>query len=153
MPQTINMASNFTEIPILDLALAQDPSKRPGMLKQLRQILVEVGFLYIKNHEIPETTINDLVKALPRLFALPLEEKRSIALENSPQFLGYGAIGDERTAGNADQREQFDFATELPDSYVEGQDPLFKKLYGPNQVSELDLFKFPHHQQDLINYY
>lgn len=138
------MTSNFTEIPILDLSLANDPSTRPRLLQELRHILLEVGFLYIKNHSVPETAINNLVNSLPRLFALPLEEKKSIALENSPRFLGYGAFGDERTAGNADQREQFEFATELEDSYVEGRDPLFRKLYGPNQVSDLDLsFRIP----------
>lgn len=82
-----------------------------------------------------ETAIEDLIDSLPTLFALPLVEKKSIALENSPRFLGYGGFGDEKTAGKEDQREQFEFATELPDDYVEGRDPIFRRLYGPNQVS------------------
>lgn len=129
------MASDFSEIPILDLSLAQNPSTRPQLLKELRHILLNVGFLYIKNHGVSEAAIGNLIDSLPRLFALPPEEKRSISLENSPRFLGYGGLGEEKTAGNADHREQFEFATELPDSYVEGRDPLFRKLYGPNQVS------------------
>lgn len=128
------MSTNFSEIPILDLSLADDPSTKPQLLKELKHVLLNVGFLYVKNHGVPKNTIGRLVNALPSLFALPDEEKNSIALEKSPHFLGYGGIGAETTAQVSDQREQFEFATELEASWVEG-DPIYKRLLGPNQVN------------------
>ncbi|KAF7947945.1 hypothetical protein EAE96_009015 [Botrytis aclada] len=126
------MSTNFSEIPILDLSLADDASTKPQLLKELKHVLLNVGFLYVKNHGVPRDIIDKLVDVLPSLFALPNEEKNSIALENSPHFLGYNGMGAETTAQVSDQREQFEFATELESSWVEG-DPMYKKLLGPNQ--------------------
>ncbi|KAB8298024.1 hypothetical protein EYC80_001796 [Monilinia laxa] len=126
------MASNFSEIPILDLGLADDPCTRPRLLKELRHVLLNIGFLYVKNHSVSPGVINELVKALPDLFGIPEEEKHSISLEKSPHFLGYSGLGAETTAQTTDQREQFEFATELETTWFEG-DPLYKRLLGPNQ--------------------
>ncbi|KAM3072346.1 hypothetical protein ACMFMG_009155 [Clarireedia jacksonii] len=126
------MSSNFTKIPILDLDLANNLSTKPQLLEELRHILLDVGFLYIKNHGVPANVIDALVEALPALFALSDDQKRDIALENSPHFLGYSGLGAEKTAQVADQREQFEFATEMPSQWAEG-DPLYKRLWGPNQ--------------------
>ncbi|TGO07213.1 hypothetical protein BTUL_0309g00020 [Botrytis tulipae] len=126
------MSTNFSEIPILDLSLADDPSTKPQLLKELKHVLLNVGFLYVKNHGAPKDTVDELVNVLPSLFALPDEEKNSIALEKSPHFLGYSGMGAEITAQVSDQREQYEFATELKSSWVEG-DPIYKRLLGPNQ--------------------
>lgn len=128
------MSTNFSEIPILDLNLADDPSTKPQFLKELREILLNIGFLYVKNHGVASEVVNTFVEALPDLFRISDEEKNSIALENSPHFLGYSGMGAETTAQVKDQREQFEFATELEPTWVEG-DPLYKKLIGPNQVN------------------
>ncbi|KAF5019461.1 hypothetical protein F66182_8543 [Fusarium sp. NRRL 66182] len=117
---------DFTSIPILDLSLSDDQ-----VLPKLRLALADVGFLYISNHDVPSSVIDDLVQILPRLFALADETKHEIALANSPHFLGYSAAGTETTAGNLDQREQLELATELtkaPDG-----SPLYDRLRGPNQ--------------------
>ncbi|ESZ90014.1 oxidoreductase [Sclerotinia borealis F-4128] len=126
------MSTNFSEIPILDLSLADDPSTKQQLLKELRHILLNIGFLYVKNHGVSTDVIDALVKVLPNLFDIPKREKDSIALEKSPHFLGYSGMGAEKTAQVSDQREQFEFATELESSWVEG-DPLYKRLLGPNQ--------------------
>jgi isopenicillin N synthase-like dioxygenase len=129
-------AQSFTEIPRLDLSLAQTDSKNE-LLSQLRQALTDVGFLYIYGHGVPAEVIDRMVKALPRLFALPAETKHSIALEESPHFLGYSSAGSETTAGKVDLREQVEFATELIATWDEGE-PLYERLRGPNQVSLLE---------------
>ncbi|KAJ8060268.1 hypothetical protein OCU04_010609 [Sclerotinia nivalis] len=126
------MSTNFSEIPVLDLSLANDPSTKPQLLKELRDVLLNIGFLFVKNHEVPTDIVDKLVQTLPDLFGIPIEEKISIALENSPHFLGYSGLGAEMTAQVKDQREQFEFATELEPTWVEG-DLLYKKLVGPNQ--------------------
>ncbi|KAJ5016481.1 hypothetical protein K4K57_011416 [Colletotrichum sp. SAR 10_99] len=128
MPQ----AHTFTEIPRIDLSLASDPATEPVLLDQLRDALINVGFLYVINHGVPQTTISNVVEALPTLFALPVKAKDEIALRNSPHFLGYSGDGSETTAGKSDRREQVEFATELENVWREGV-PLRERLRGPNQ--------------------
>jgi isopenicillin N synthase-like dioxygenase len=128
------MASfDFTSIPVIDLAKANNHGSRAQFLSDLRYALTNVGFLYVSNHGISETVIKDLVDVLPRLFSLPEHEKQEVALGNSPHFLGYSGTGAEKTAGKADAREQFEFATELANDWKEGK-PLAERLKGPNQV-------------------
>lgn len=129
-------APGFTEIPTIDLSLADEPSTLPVLLDKLRVAITEVGFLYISNHGIPARTIDHLVQILPKLFRLSGTAKSKIALENSPHFLGYSSAGTENTAGKADQREQVEYATELDDIWKPGA-PLSERLQGPNQVSDL----------------
>jgi isopenicillin N synthase-like dioxygenase len=128
------MSTSFSEIPIFDLARAEDPQTRSQSLLELRRILVEVGFLYITNHSVSATTAERLVNVLPHIFALPDAAKDEVALVNSPHFLGYSKFGSEQTAKQADQREQYEFANELPVSFRPGKGyPLFMCLHGPNQ--------------------
>ncbi|EXJ70086.1 uncharacterized protein A1O5_07159 [Cladophialophora psammophila CBS 110553] len=139
-------------IPTIDFHKADDATTRPQLLQDLRHALSEVGFLYLSNHGIGESIVQDLVDALPRLFALPDPVKESVALVNSPHFLGYSKFGSEITARVRDQREQFEFANELPDRYgfvvSAGTDspspPLYTRLQGPNQwpnFSEVPRFR------------
>lgn len=122
---------DFTSLPILDLSLSEGDDAS-SFLTDLRVALTDVGFLYVSNHGVPQPVIDNLVRVLPKLFALPGNAKREIALENSPHFLGYSAAGTETTAGRCDQREQVEFATELTKA-SEGS-PLYDGLRGPNQV-------------------
>ncbi|KAK6207821.1 2OG-Fe(II) oxygenase [Colletotrichum tabaci] len=126
------MTPGFTEIPQIDLSLADDPASEAALLDQLRHALVHVGFLYVVNHGVPAETVADVVRALPMLFALPPAAKDEIALRNSPHFLGYSGDGSETTAGRRDRREQVEFATELADGWSAGL-PLRERLRGPNQ--------------------
>jgi isopenicillin N synthase-like dioxygenase len=129
------MSTSFSSIPILDLSLANSPSTRPELLADLRYALTQIGFLYIKNHTVNLSTVDDLVTALPSLFALSTEDKDSCALHNSPHFLGYSGFGSEWTANNVDLREQFEFGTPLITNDFPKDGELWTGLYGPNQVS------------------
>ena len=133
----------MASIPILDLSDANDLTKRKELLDQLHHALLHVGFLYAKNHGVPQTTIDDLINILPRLFNLPTSDKLAVSKLNSPHFLGYNEYAEESTLGQQDLRDQFDFATELPIVYdsdfadKDGQGRDFSKQYwrlrGPNQ--------------------
>ncbi|KAF2029232.1 putative hyoscyamine 6-dioxygenase [Setomelanomma holmii] len=125
-------ATDFTSIPVIDLSKANTPRSRAKLLCDLRYAITDIGFLYVSNHGVPEPVIKGLVDALPQLFRLPEEEKRKLALGNSPHFLGYSGTGAETTAGKVDKREQYEFATELKDDWREGL-PLAERLRGPNQ--------------------
>lgn len=150
----------MSSIPILDLSEASEPRTHQALLDQLHDALFNVGFLYIKNHAIPQATIDDLINILPSLFALPAEDKLQVSKLNSPHFLGYNGYAEESTLGQKDLREQFDFATELPVIYDESASnnnevnrdlsQLYWRLRGPNQWP--DETKLPGFRDLLMKY-
>jgi isopenicillin N synthase-like dioxygenase len=125
-------STDFTSIPTIDLSKTSEPKTKTELLFDLKHALLSAGFLYISNHGIPSQVTNDLVDALPSLFGLPTSAKDSVALANSPHFLGYSGTGAETTAGEVDRREQFECATELLDDWTPDK-PLPERLKGPNQ--------------------
>lgn len=152
------MEDSISAIPILDLSWADDPQRKPELLKQLHAALFDVGFLYVSNHGVAQATMTDLADLLPALFALPAEEKAKLSKLNSPHFLGYSGYAEETTLGKQDLREQYDFATELPVVYQDSESShkghtangahdkrdfsqLYWRLRGPNQCPDLPGFK------------
>ncbi|EXJ91535.1 hypothetical protein A1O3_00083 [Capronia epimyces CBS 606.96] len=126
-------------VPTIDLRKAEEPSSRGQSQEDIRHALIDVGFLYLSNHGIDEAIIQDLVNILPDLFALPENVKESVALVQSPHFLGYSKFGAEITARVQDQREQFELANDLPDKRsLNPALPLYTRLQGPNQWLQTD---------------
>lgn len=66
---------SFTSIPILDMALANDPATKAAFLSDLRHALLEVGFLYLKNVGIPHELFQQVIKEGRAFFDIPMEEK------------------------------------------------------------------------------
>ncbi|KAK6214752.1 2OG-Fe(II) oxygenase [Colletotrichum tabaci] len=122
---------SFTSIPILDLALAQDPETKPQFLEDLRHALMEVGFLYLKNVGIPDDLFQRVIREGKAFFDIPTEEKLRIEMKNAKSFLGYSQLSAEITAGKIDHREQIDLSTEHP--LPSPDDPLHYNLLAPNQ--------------------
>lgn len=83
---------SFESVPVLDLALAQDPKTKPNFLSSLRDALLTVGFLYIKNIAIEDSLIQDVVAQGKAFFDLPQEEKLKVQMRNVPSFLGTSVI-------------------------------------------------------------
>ncbi|KAF7981354.1 hypothetical protein HWV62_33811 [Athelia sp. TMB] len=129
------MAANFSTVPTLDYALVSDPARRPEFVSQLQHALINVGFLYLKNPPVSPKDVDDLIRYIPHLFALPQEAKDEIRMANSPHFLGYSKLGAELTKGETDHREQFDFATPHTCRWTPGA-PDYLRLWGPSQWPE-----------------
>ncbi|KAI6037543.1 hypothetical protein EDC04DRAFT_2868658 [Pisolithus marmoratus] len=132
------MAANFSSIPVLDFAFIADETKRPEFIAHLRHALINVGFLYLKNHTVSQELIDRLVDYIPRLFDLPQDAKEKIDMANSPHFLGYSRLGAEFTKGKTDYREQFDFATPHQTQWRPGG-PEYLRLWGPSQWPDENL--------------
>ncbi|KAF5376219.1 hypothetical protein D9615_008509 [Tricholomella constricta] len=136
-PSSSNGA-NFSSVPILDYALLE--SSKPDFIAQLRHALINVGFLYLANSPVSQQDIAELIHYIPKLFALPQEEKEKIRMVHSPHFLGYSRLGAELTKDKVDHREQFDFATRHETRWREGEDvPEYWRLWGPSQWPEESL--------------
>ncbi|MCJ1248123.1 hypothetical protein MMC30_005338 [Trapelia coarctata] len=128
---------SFTSIPVLDLSLSEHPDTKPAFLSDLRNALLEVGFLYISNTGIDTKLIDDVIANGKAFFDLPDEAKLAIQMKNSPSFLGYNKLGNEITAHRKDYREQIDLSTPHP---IPGPTaPLYHNLLAPNLWPEPSL--------------
>lgn len=127
----------FTQIPLLDLSEARDEQLKPGFLRKLRDALLNVGFLYIKNTGIDQKLYDRVCEEGIKFFDLPDEEKLRIEMKNEASFLGYSRLGNEITALKADWREQLDLSTPHPMPNLD-TDPLYHNLLAPNQWPEVD---------------
>lgn len=124
---------SFQEIPIIDLALANDPATKPQFLRELRHAIIEIGFLLLTNYEAIGPTRQDLEnikKTSFDFFALPEHAKLDVEMIHSKHFLGYSRLANEITASHTDWREQIDLGTELP-APEEGA-PVYRNIEGPN---------------------
>jgi len=83
----------FTEIPILDLSEARNEKSKPAFLVQLRDALLHVGFLYIRNTGIEQELYDRVCEEGVAFFDLPEDEKLKIEMKNQPSFLGYSRVG------------------------------------------------------------
>jgi len=127
----------FKEIPILDMSLAKDASTKPAFLERLRDVLLNVGFLYIKNTGIDQDLYDKVCEEGIRFFDLPEDEKLRIEMKQQRSFLGYSKLGMEVTASHADWREQVDLSTPHP---IPGPDaPIYHHLLAPNQWPKPEL--------------
>ncbi|KAJ3881544.1 iron/ascorbate oxidoreductase [Lentinula edodes] len=142
---------NFSSIPLLDYSLALSSSTKSQFIIDLRHALINVGFLYLSNTDsmVDPQLIDTLKDYIPKLFALPQEEKDKIRMANSPHFLGYSRLGAELTKGKTDNREQFDIATEHISRWKPG-DPDYWNVWGPSQYP--DEAVIPGFQQTMKTY-
>lgn len=83
---------SFTEIPILDLSLARQEDTKPRFLMDLRDALLNVGFLYLENTGIEQELYDEVCKEGIAFFDLPEQEKLRIEMKNQPSFLGYSRV-------------------------------------------------------------
>ena len=79
---------SFDSIPVLDLSLSRDASTKNAFLQALKDTLLEVGFLYIKNTGISEELVRDVIEQGKTFFDLPTEKKLEVEMKNAPSFLG-----------------------------------------------------------------
>ena len=79
---------SFSAIPVLDLSLVRNQETKPAFLQSLRNALLDVGFLYIKDTGIDDSLIQDVIEQGKAFFDLPDEKKLEIQMRQKPSFLG-----------------------------------------------------------------
>ncbi|MFI1800353.1 isopenicillin N synthase family dioxygenase [Streptomyces sp. NPDC020379] len=122
------------KLPVLDLSAASgDAAGRAAFHEALHAAARDVGFFHLTGHGITESETAELMRTLRAFFALPEAERLSISNLNSPHFRGYTRIGDERTGGSRDWRDQIDIGAERAARIPTGDEPGYWWLEGPNQ--------------------
>ncbi len=124
------------QVPVLDIAgyiRAPDSAAGQEFVRALREACSGSGFCQIVGHPVEPEQNQAIVDAARAFFDLPVRERQDLAIVNSPHFRGYTLLGDERTQGISDWREQIDFGGELAPRPPKPGDPPWQRLRGPNQ--------------------
>ncbi|THG99102.1 hypothetical protein EW026_g3196 [Hermanssonia centrifuga] len=91
-----------------------DPAIRKSLSDSIRDVCINVGFLYVKNHGIPDEVIGNALSASKEFFSLPLEKKKEVDNSKTPNFKGYNSVlssvNDPDSDG--DMHEGFEFGWE-----------------------------------------
>jgi isopenicillin N synthase-like dioxygenase len=123
-------------LPSVDISdFLNDPTSTggQGFVQALCDACHDPGFCYLYGHGVPTSLERALMAAARKFFDLPEQERRALAIVNSPHFRGYTILGDERTKGISDWRDQLDVGPEEPVEKIQAGDPAWRRLRGPNQ--------------------
>jgi isopenicillin N synthase-like dioxygenase len=106
-------------IPVVDLAeFSGDKKQKATFVDQLGKAYEEVGFVAVKNHGIPDRTIEGLYKNAMDFFSLPYEVKKKYEIPGLAGQRGYTSFGKEHAKGSTapDLKEFFQFGQTVEDS-------------------------------------
>ncbi|MER9657822.1 isopenicillin N synthase family oxygenase [Mesorhizobium sp. M0152] len=119
---------SFDKIPLVDIAPLLDGTNKQAVAKEIRWALSNIGFMYVKNHSIPQDLVDSVFDVSRRFFDLPMSQKMSLHISKSDVALrGYiEPFGENTNPGKTkDLKECFDFGPER--LTLEGP------FFGPNQ--------------------
>ena len=125
----------FEEVPQIDIGplFQDDEPARRRVGDAVRSACIDIGFFYIRNHGVPQATVDETFRQMALFYALPEDAKREIHASKSRYFRGYSGLYEERHDAAADYyepHEVIDFGRENePDDPPECASSL---LYGPN---------------------
>ncbi|KAJ3336185.1 hypothetical protein HDU93_003476 [Gonapodya sp. JEL0774] len=141
-----------TFIVVIDISpiFGSDAEQKDRMACEIRDAAMNVGFLYIRGHGVPEEVVEAVFSESKVFFSLDKEEKMKYHIKKSKANRGYGALLDENVdpANRGDLHESFDIAFEVPE---EDPDVIAGKFYGPNVWP--DASKLPSFRPALTAYY
>ena len=136
----------FSQIPVIDLdPLLAGIGSLDDMAGDIHWALSNVGFMYIKNHGVTAGLTKHAFDAATRFFALPIEDKMNLHIDNSGEALrGYTEIFGENTdpEHTKDLKEVFDLGREAQNGKV-------RPFFGPNQWPET----LPEFESVMVNYH
>ncbi len=117
------------DIPVIDFSpfLKDDPDGKQDVAQAIYRACHEVGFLYLKHHGVPHGAIAQAFDQSKQFFALPLEEKLTVAWANEASNRGYVGVERERLDETkpGDLKEAFNVGREVsPDEVTAGNQSL-----------------------------
>ncbi|MEU1277300.1 2-oxoglutarate and iron-dependent oxygenase domain-containing protein [Streptomyces sp. NPDC005805] len=122
------------QLPVIDLSAADRGGRERDLLRaQLHAAAHDVGFFQLVGHGVTEAETAALDRAMRAFFALPGADRLALDNVHSPHFRGYTRVGDERTGGSQDWRDQLDIGAERPARVPGPGEPGYWWLLGPNQ--------------------
>ncbi|WP_350332880.1 isopenicillin N synthase family dioxygenase [Coralliovum pocilloporae] len=136
---------SFDRIPVVDLAPLLDGSDKMAVAKAMRWALSNAGFMYVKNHGVAASQLEDMFSVTSRFFDLPLEEKMDLHVSRSGTAMrGYIEIFGENTdpTKTRDLKECFDIGPETPDDTT----PFFGANQWPESQPDFRAVAYAYHE-------
>lgn len=137
---------NFDSIPVIDVAPLLDGSDKMGVAKKIRWALSNAGFMYVKNHGIEQSFVDEVFDVTRRFFDLPMAEKMALHVSRSDVALrGYiEPFGENTDPGKSrDLKECFDIGPERPSL----QGPFFGPNQWPATLPEFQKLVYGYHEK------
>ncbi len=149
-----NVDETASKIPVIDYGpyFAGEPGALEHLAAQVRRACSEIGFFYVRNHGVPEPTIQSAFAASKRFHTLPLPEKLKLRLnENNIGYLPINAsVQGASTVHKATKPNQNESFFVSHDRGADHPDVLARKpLRGRNQWPA-DL---PGFREDVMSYF
>lgn len=126
-------------IPSVDLSdfLSGDEKRKQKFVDELGAAYEGIGFVAVKNHQIPDELISKLYQRIQSFFSLPVEVKEKYIIPGIGGQRGYTPFGKEHAKGQTagDLKEFWHFG-----QFVEDNDPIEKEYPENVAVSEIEDF-------------
>ena len=87
MPITPSRRLDFAEVPVVDLGPLREGADCRDTVAAIASACTDVGFFYVRNHDVPRSLIDRLRAEAEQFFALPMAEKQRLGLD--PTMRGY----------------------------------------------------------------
>lgn len=136
----------FDKIPVVDIAPLLNGSNKPAVAKEIRWALSNTGFMYVKNHGIPQDFVESVFDVTRQFFDLRMPQKMELHVSKSDVALrGYiEPFGENTGPGKTkDFKECFDIGPER--AAVEG--PFFGPNQWPATLPKLRELTYGYHQK------
>lgn len=108
--------ANFDSIPVIDVSplFGADAAAAHRVAAEIRQASTDVGFFYVKGHNVGPDLVSAMLMAAKYFFLLPEERKRAILVNSAHR--GYVPFAQTTQPGRkrADLKESFNFAYPFP---------------------------------------
>lgn len=132
----------FTEIPVIDISslFGDNDTLKQKTAQEIHIACRDVGFFYIKGHNVSTQLQDDLFKYSQEFFNLPIEEKLKVSMDKGGKaWRGYFKVGDELTSGKPDIKEGLYLGEELgdDDERVQRGLPMHGRNLFPDNPKEL----------------
>lgn len=128
-----SVAPHFRRIPVVDVSglAGSDPAAVERVAAEIRRASIEVGFFYVRGHNVPRDLVRATLLAAKYFFALPDATKRGIVVNAAHR--GYVPFAQTTQPGrkHPDLKESFNFA--YPFSRQDLEDLAGRVLIGSNQ--------------------
>ena len=87
--------SDISAVPVIDIGAfgGGDPSADAAVAAEVATACRDLGFLIVRNHGVPRSTIDAMYESALEFFALPLAEKRAVRSPTSNLYQGYAHPG------------------------------------------------------------
>lgn len=120
-----NLKEQHLTIPLIDFGTylhATDASEKQKTARAVVAGFKDVGFIYLKNHGISDSTVSDVFSQSAAFFSLPAETKDTLKWVDPRANRGYVAVGRQRRAAHSATATQIAAQRAQPADYKESME-------------------------------